>query len=402
MQTVCCFWIKNLRGLKMNSIQEMNIEGRYYRTGLKTVIKVCKGLITEVVESNADGSNELPYIAPGLVDIQINGFKGINFNTDDLNDEDMVNITRSLLEKGVTSYCPTIITNSVETTTKILDVMNKALNYHRFLADSMIGVHLEGPFISPVDGPRGAHPREFVVPPNWDIFKQLYESSGRRVKLLTMSPEWTNSSEFIRNVVNLGIKVAIGHTSASSNAIAEAALAGATLSTHLGNGTHLSLPRHPNYIWDQLSNDDLWASMIVDGFHLPESVVKVVLRVKQDKAFLVSDSVYLAGLSPGRYQTHIGGQVILSPEGRLYVDNQPKLLAGAAKSLKEGVEYLVHHQICSLSEAWDLASTKPAKFMGMPASNGISIGDPADCCRSVSLSGNERLFLTKSDVSRRQ
>src|SRR5699024_2348415 len=154
--------------------------------------------------------------------------------------------------------------------------------------------------------------------------------------------------EFIHQATKSGVKVAIGHTAATTEQIVEAVQAGATLSTHLGNGAHVTLPRHPNYIWDQLAEDRLWASVISDGHHLPNNVLKVFNKVKQENMILVSDSVVLAGMSPGEYTTPIGGNVVLTKSGRLHLRDEFHLLAGSAQNILQGVENLVKNNLANL------------------------------------------------------
>ena len=150
------------------------------------------------------------------------------------------------------------------------------------------------------------------------------------------------------------------------------------MSTHLGNGAHLTLPRHPNYIWEQLAQDQLWAGMIADGYHPPASVIKVMLRAEQSKAVLVSDAVYLSGMPPGEYETHIGGHVVLTPEGRLHLARKPELLAGSAMMLADAVWRLARSGLCTFSEAWDMASVLPAQAMGQGERHGLKRGAQAD------------------------
>ena len=153
-----------------------------------------------------------------------------------------------------------------------------------------------------------------------------------------------------------GILVAIGHSLADSEEISSAVKAGASLSTHLGNGVPLLMQRHPNIIWDQLAAEELYACIITDGIHIPDSFIKVVMKNKGKATIIVSDATCFAGMPPGEYQNHIGGTVILDREKRVSVKNSPGLLAGAAKSLLENVETLISHNLCSLSGSWQMAS----------------------------------------------
>ncbi|MNQ77726.1 N-acetylglucosamine-6-phosphate deacetylase [compost metagenome] len=172
--------------------------------------------------------------------------------------------------------------------------------------------------------------------------------------------------------------VSIGHTAADSAQIQEAVAAGARMSTHLGNGAHLMLPRHPNYLWEQLAQEELWSCVIADGFHLPDQVLKVVLKVKGERALLVSDAVSISGLAPGVYKTHIGGDVVLTPEGRLHLAADPRLLAGSAQMLLWSVAHLHRRGIADFPAAWEMASTRPASLMGLSVAQGLTAGAPAD------------------------
>src|SRR5207244_4307325 len=175
--------------------------------------------------------------------------------------------------------------------------------------------HREGPDLSPEDGPRGAHPRQHIRPPDWDEFRRLQDAAGGLIRLVTLAPEHDGALPFIEKLVAAGVVVSLGHTAASGACIRAAAKAGARLSTHLGNGAHAILPRHPNYIWEQLAADELWASIICDGHHLPPSVARCIVRVKTPaRTILTSDAGSLAGLAPGHY--HEWGQELeVRPEG---------------------------------------------------------------------------------------
>lgn len=354
------------------------IEGIHFENGEAIRIKVEEGHISCIEPIQPTKMSTLPFIGPGLVDLQINGFRGYDFNTLPLSQECIVQATKCLWAEGITSYYPTVITNSGDAIQEAVAVIAKACSQNPQMAESIAGIHLEGPFISPDDGARGAHNKAYVQAPDWSLLELWQEAAEGRIKLITMSPEWPGSAQFIETCVQNGITVSIGHTSASPEQIRKAAAAGARMSTHLGNGAHLQLPRHPNYIWEQLAADELSACLIADSFHLPESVLKVALKVKGTKALLVSDAVSLSGMPPGIYDTHIGSKVVLTPEGKLHLASNPNLLAGSAQMLTRGIEYLVRKGLCTLQDAWKRASIYPAHFMHLPAGSGLSIGAPAD------------------------
>jgi N-acetylglucosamine-6-phosphate deacetylase len=178
-----------------------------------------------------------------------------------------------------------------------------------------------------------------------------------------------------------GVIVALGHTAADGDQIRAAVDAGARLSTHLGNGSHATISRHPNYIWEQLAEDRLAASLIFDGHHLPPAVMKSMLRAKGlDGSILVSDSVAVAGLAPGIYQTPVGGTVELLPSGRLTLLGTP-YLAGSAAALPVGIANTIRHAGVTLAEAVRLATTNPARLLGLDRPDGrgsIRSGAAAD------------------------
>jgi N-acetylglucosamine-6-phosphate deacetylase len=358
----------------------MKLNAIHYKTGEAISIQVEHGRI-EAIESIHEDELEgasLPFAAPGLVDLQINGYAGYDFNQLPIPDDTVSRIIRELWQEGVTSSYPTVITNSSEAIHDAMVTISRTCDQDPTAAKGIAGIHLEGPFISPHDGARGAHRRDFVQPPDWEQFSRWQEAAGGRIAIVTLSPEWPDSIDFIAKCVRSGVTVSIGHTSATAEQIAQAVAAGARMSTHFGNGSHLMLPRHPNYLWEQLAQDDLWTCLIADGFHLPDQVLKVVLKVKGSKAMLVSDAVSLSGLAPGDYTTHVGGKVILTPEGKLHLAENDKILAGSAQMLLWGIEQLTSRGLASLPDAWDMSSIRPASFMQLPSASGLAVGAPAD------------------------
>lgn len=337
------------------------ISGRHYRTGLPLEVHVNGGVI-EAVHTLAESPHmaDWPLLAPGLVDLQVNGGWGLDFNTLPLAPETVAGLSHRLLARGVTSYCPTLITNGSDQLVQAASVIAEAVRTQPDIAGLIAGIHLEGPFLSPEDGPRGAHPLEHICPPDWEAFCRWQEAAEGLIRIITVSPEWPGAAAFISRCTASGVRVSIGHTAASPEQIRQAVAAGAVMSTHLGNGMHLTLPRHPHYLWEQLAADELYGCMIADGCHLPDALLKVILRVKQSRAILVSDAVSLSGMAPGAYRLHIGGDVVLTPEGRLHLAGHPRLLAGSAMTLADQVAYLARAGLATLEEALDCASfTRP-------------------------------------------
>ena len=259
-----------------------------------------------------------------------------------------------------------------------LTAVSASIREDRLTAACVAGIHLEGPFISREDGARGAHPLSAVRPPDWSLFERWQAAAEGRIKIVTLSPEWSDAPAFIARCRESGVIPAIGHTAATPEQIREAVAAGALLSTHFGNGVHPMLPRHPNYLWEQLAADELWASVIADGFHLPDAVLKTVMRMKGSKAMLVSDSVAIAGMPPGEYDSPIGARVVLTAEGRFHLADDPRLLAGSAQPLLAGIAHLFHSGLATLGEAWAMASTRPLTLLNRPGAAGLKTGEPAD------------------------
>lgn len=352
------------------------IEGRLVLTGEAGRVRIADGRIAGV-EPMPDAGDDLPWIGPGLVDVQVNGYAGIDINEGVISVADLDRFIAALRGVGVTQVLPTVITASGEEIEARMRAMAEAIDADPALAAAIPGFHLEGPFISPEDGARGAHPRDHVIAPDRDAFSRWQEAAGGRIRIVTLSPEWPEAVEFIADCRDAGVVVAIGHTAATPEQVREAVAAGATLSTHLGNGAHPVMPRHPNYVWEQLAADDLHASLIADGFHLPEAVLKVFLRVKGERALLVSDSVALAGMPPGAYTTPVGGEVVLTPEGRLHTASDPRILAGSAQPMLAGIAHLMRSGLADLATAWEMASIRPLALLGEGGA-GIAPGANAD------------------------
>ncbi|HEV2448231.1 MAG TPA: amidohydrolase family protein, partial [Candidatus Sulfopaludibacter sp.] len=284
---------------------------------------------------------------------------------------------RVLFSTGVTRFYPTVITGPPESMEAALRNLARA---RETLAEgeAMDGFHVEGPFISGEDGPRGAHPRQWVRPPDYGEYRRWQDAAAGRIRIVTLAPELPGAAALIERIVREGVVVSIGHTMANRTQIAEAVSAGATLSTHLGNGAHAVMRRHPNYIWDQLAEDRLMADFIVDGIHLDAGFLKVALRAKTAaRSVLVTDAATPAGAAPGRYRIS-GIDIELLPEGRVVLSGTDRL-AGSALSMDRGVANLVKLAGVSLADAVRMATTNAARAGAVPGrAAGLVPGDRAD------------------------
>jgi len=305
-------------------------------------------------------------IASAFFDVQVNGFAGVDFNSPGLSSDAIWHAITKLREKGVIFFCPTVITHSFEHLAACLGALDRVCR-EPSVASCIPSIHLEGPWISREDGPRGAHPLEHARNADWEEFLRLQESAGGRIGMVTLAPEVPGALAVIEKLVAAGIVVAIGHTAASPDTIRHAVRAGARMCTHLGNGSHLLMPRHHNYVWEQLAADDLWASFIVDGHHLPPSVVKCMVRAKGgQRSILTSDAISAAGMPPGRY-TLGAVDIVVQPNYRAErADGAGSgILAGSAIDLLRGVENVIRFAGVSLSDAISMASANPACLMGL-------------------------------------
>jgi N-acetylglucosamine-6-phosphate deacetylase len=305
-------------------------------------------------------------IASAFFDVQVNGFAGVDFNSPGLSADAAWHAIRKLREKGVVCFCPTVITQSFRHLAACLGALDRVCQ-EPSVAACIPAIHLEGPWISREDGPRGAHPLEHARPADWEEFLRLQEAAGGRIRMVTLAPEVPGALAVIEKLVTAGIVVAIGHTAASPDTIRQAVQAGARMCTHLGNGSHLQIPRHQNYIWEQLAADDLSASFIVDGHHLPPSVVKCMVRAKgAQRSILTSDAISAAGMPPGRYR--LGAvDIVVHPNYRAERADLAGsgILAGSAIDLLRGVENVIRFAGVSLPEAITMASANPARLMGL-------------------------------------
>ena len=368
--------------------------GRDPRTGNGYAVTFADGIIQSVEPDTYDGPT---YLAPGLVDLQINGYFGIDLNDHQLTPERVAALSRKLFEKGVTSYLPTLITASEASIASALTAIAEAREQDPLLAHAIPGVHIEGPAIWPEDGARGAHPRDQVRAPDIAEIERWQAASGGLIRLLTFSPHWENSEAFIRALREMDIRVSLGHTEASPEQIHTAAAAGAELSTHLGNGAPAKLDRHPNFIWAQLADDRLTASFIADGHHLPADTLTAMLRAKTlERAVLISDVAALGGMEPGIYDQPIGGRVQLWPNGRLGTPGTP-FLAGAALTLDHCVARAARMAGLTLAAALALATVNPGRFVG--GRGRLEPGQPADLMLFDWQNGAERLDIQKTFVA---
>ena len=377
-----------------------------------TVI-VRNGMIEAVAEGTleAPGATEIDakgqYISPGLIDIQVNGYNSVSFclegaenttaSNGNLTVSDVRKVTEGLWREGVTTYFPTLTTNSRDLLLKNFAVLAKAMDDPSQMG-SIPGFHLEGPYISAVDGYRGAHPLEYVRKPVWNEFLEIYKASGEKILLITVAPEVEGAFEFIRKCRELGLIVSLGHHNGSAGQIKQAIDNGAGLATHLGNGCANTINRHHNPIWPQLADDRLKISIIADGFHLPPEMLQVFYKAKGAENILItSDITSYAGLPTGTYRIRHGQTVEKTVDGNLRFSGQEGGLYGSASPLRNGVAHIMKVTGCGLVKAIQMTTLNPALVHKLNDRGVLEPGKRADII--LFTLENDKMLIQKTIVA---
>jgi N-acetylglucosamine-6-phosphate deacetylase len=303
------------------------------------------------------------FLAPGFIDIQVNGFAGLDFNRGDFRAHELISACRAILRTGVTRFCPTLISAPMDQLCGAVREIRHACEKDDLVREMVLGIHLEGPYISSEDGPRGAHPRSHVSKPNWEEFERLLQLSNGGIRLVTVAPELPGALEFIRKASRMRLVIGLGHCSPEPEIIDAAVEAGAKLSTHLGNGAHHMLARHANYIQKQMAHDGLMASIICDGHHLPDYFVKNLVRAKgRSKVILITDAAAATLAPSGRYSL---GEVTVEAgqDGILRLAGTP-YLAGSTLTMDQAIGNCTRFAGIALTSAVNMATVNPARLVG--------------------------------------
>lgn len=375
-------------------IEKNNIHGILYSDNSFVSITMENGKISELQKIKNSKNTSNVYIAPGLIDVQINGYMGVDFSGPDLTVEGVKKATKALWKAGVTTYFPTIITSDIDRIKKNFAILAKAKQDPEIGA-SIAGFHLEGPYISPLAGFRGAHLEKYIKAPNWEEFQEIQKAANNGIILLTMAPELEGAIPFIKKCVASGVTVSLGHHNGSANDVQLAVEAGAKMATHLGNGCANEINRHNNPLWPQLSNDAITASIIVDGFHLRREEVRTFYKAKGvGNTILVSDALDLAGLPPGEYTR--GERTLLLTEDVVKLPKE-NVLAGAASPISKCVGVVMEYTDCGLKNAIQMASTNPAKLFSLDNLGEIKKGNRGDLIQFTLK--NNRMTILKTYVN---
>ncbi|MFH1022770.1 MAG: N-acetylglucosamine-6-phosphate deacetylase [Planctomycetota bacterium] len=312
---------------------------------------------------------------PGFVDLQVNGYLNVSFSNLSLSPGEFRRVARALLAHGTAAFLPTVVTSPVEVYRRNLPLIAAAMKEEEFRG-RILGIHLEGPFISPEPGAVGAHNPEWVQAPSEALFDDMMVWSEGSVKFLTIAAEAPGAESLARRAAKRGVTVSVGHSLWTEDSLGRMAAAGATVITHLGNGLPNLLPRHPNPIWTGIADDRFTAMIITDGHHLPAAVVKTILRAKGvARTVVTSDASSLAGMPPGRYHGR-ENLVVLEPNGRLH-HPEKGCLAGSSFTLLRCMNYLASLGILGEADLVRVGFENPLRLIGLaskdvPAGGGVT------------------------------
>jgi N-acetylglucosamine-6-phosphate deacetylase len=327
------------------------------------------------------------WASPGLFDIQVNGMLGYNLSGEELTGDQVMEIDRELEKHGVTRWCPTVTTQDPAVVERSLGVIGGVMAGGG--APNIHCIHLEGHYISGEEGYRGVHLEGYIRDPDPAEFERWQQAAGGRIGLFSLAPERRGALELIRRLKGEGVKVGLAHHHADHGTVCAAAAAGADLSTHLINGCARLIHRQHNIIWSQLSLEELWASFIADGYHIPSYTIRAAIRAKGiDRSILVSDLAHLSGLPDGEYDKM--EKTVVLRDGGLWVKGEgTNLLSGAVKTLEQDCAWLTAQAGFSVEQALLMASLHPARYFGIEGQAALYPGRPGPC---VVFSGEAGAF----------
>ena len=358
-------------------MQPGEICARHYRTGEPVAVQWRDGIVTNLHRATRDVAGDT-WLAPALLDPQVNGFAGIDFQRDDLTAGQLLAATRALRASGCTRFLLTLITDAWPKLIRRLTRLRRLREENEELRRAIAGWHIEGPFLSSEPGFHGAHNPALMLDPSPGHIRELRACTDADPLLLTMAPERTGALQAIAVAKSLGAKVSLGHTNASSEILRQAIQAGATGFTHLGNACPQQLDRHDNILWRALDTPGLNISLIPDQIHVSPALFRLVHRALSgaEAIYHTTDAMAAAGAPPGHYslgglQVEVGAdQIVRQPGGSNY--------AGSALRPIDGVRRAAAMLNCSWSDAWDWSSVYAARFIGVE--HGLTTGCPADLC----------------------
>lgn len=351
------------------------ITAREYRTGEGRKVSWRDGRIASVEPATAPGAL---WIAPALTDLQVNGYGTVDFRKPDLAADDMRKAVRALHRDGCAQFFPTLTTDDWKAMIAQVRRIRGMRESCPELRAAIAGWHFEGPFLSPVPGYCGAHPKEKMVSPAAAHIRELREATGNDPVLLTVAPEQPGVVEIIPLAVSLGFRVSVGHSNASAADLEAAVRGGAVAFTHLGNGCPQTLDRHNNILWRVIEAEALHPGLIPDSIHISPALFRIFHRAMDPARFwYTTDAVHPAGALPGRFR--LGDtEVEVGPDQVVRIPGAANFAGSALRPL-EGIFRAAEMLGCSWREVWDRYTVQPRRMMGLDAA-AVEPGGPASFC----------------------
>lgn len=301
----------------------------------------------------------------GYLDLQLNGYLGVDFRRPDLPLEDLHRVCRGLQAHGIAGVLATVTTDAIDAMVAALRRLVALREQDPLIRQMIWGLHIEGPFLSPVDGFRGAHPLTAIRSADVDGMKRLLDAAGGLARLVTLAPEMDPGFKVTQYLGRQGLRISAGHTDATLDQLRASIDAGLSMFTHLGNGCPMQLPRHDNIIQRALSlSDRLWPMFIADGAHIPFFALRNYLRAAGlDRTIVVTDGMTASGMGPGRYRiglwdVQIGPDMVArAPDG--------SHLIGSAMTMPDAHRRLIEQVGLTAAEARQLTCQNPRRALGL-------------------------------------
>lgn len=300
---------------------------------------------------------------PGLIDLQINGYIGIDFSSPDLTEADAIRAFEAIVKSGARGFFPTIVTSPLALFERNLPILARAMS-DRIWGKHALGIHVEGPFLCPLPGYIGAHKPEWALDPDPELLRQFQVWADGKIRILTMAAGQPGADELAKKAVSMGISVFLAHQKCETADLLEMVDHGAKAFTHLGNSIPHELGKHKNPLWSAFLIDGLSATVIPDGFHLSLELLRVIIKVKgPDRVAVISDASPFAGLPPGRYATP-SNEISLEEDGKLW-NPVKKFLAGSSFSMLRCMNYLAANVDLRPEDLLKTAFLNPLRLTGL-------------------------------------
>ena len=322
------------------------------------------GIFTDITPTTEPPAQN-KWIGPPLVDLQVNGFAGIDFQQDGLTAEQLLHATNALGQAGCGRFFFTLITDDWEAMTRRLAKAKQLRDANQALGQAIAGWHIEGPFLSAEPGYCGAHPPDLMLDPPPEQLEEIREITSDDPVLLTMAPERESGLSAFAKARELGFRVSIGHTNAPGHIMRRVTAGGSTGFTHLGNGCPAEMKRDDNILWRGLDTPGLTYSLIPDRWHVSPALFRILHRlIDRDTLYYTTDAMAAAGSTPGKYSLgHL--ELEVGPEEIVRLPGTPNL-AGSALTPINAIRHAADMLRCDWQDIWKHYSTIPAQFAKLP------------------------------------